>query len=274
MCYSKEVQAVTGSTVLLFSLGSYIVYSAKYKNMQEKWLLPFLKNVTLFFIMVGGHQLLESLALATNSQFISKTGLIMSVSSTYFALRSLEVILNRNLRSKIMLFFIATFAFYLYFLAGGMSFFAYSFYVKHYPVFLWIFLFMIFFIYWHVCALSGIRFLKDDVSKKVIVFYLFAIMDIAFLLSLAYAAWGYSKYSVSMCTGLPSIWCTFSVVQVFFLPLLLGAIPKMLHVPTQKTKQSIKETAICIAISLVLLWLDLWLLPPLFGCLGLKFLFK
>ena len=71
MCYSKEVQAATGCTTLLFALCSYILYSIKYKNMQEKWLLPFLKNVIFFFAMFGGHQFLEFLALAMNSQFFS-----------------------------------------------------------------------------------------------------------------------------------------------------------------------------------------------------------
>lgn len=274
MCYSKEVQAATGGTVLLFSLGSYILYSIKYKNMQEKWLLPFLKNVILFFAMFGGHQFLEFLALAMNSQFFSKTAMILSVSSVYFLLRSLEIILNRNLRSKIALFFIAAFAFYTYFLAGDMLFFSYSFYVMHYPIFLWVSLYMIFFIYWHVCALLGIRFLKDDVSKKTMIFYLFAVIDIAFFLSLAYATWGYSKYSANMCTGLPSIWCTFSVAQVFFLPLFLGAIPKIINVPTQKTKQSIGETIIYISVSLILFYLFMRFAPPFFGCLGLKFLFQ
>ena len=101
MCYSKEVQLVTGSTIIGLSIFYYILYSIKYQAIQKKWLIPFLKNIIIAFILIGSHQLFEFLSLVTDSQIVYKIGLMLSISSMYFFIRSLEVVLNRNLRSYI-----------------------------------------------------------------------------------------------------------------------------------------------------------------------------
>jgi len=241
--------------------------------MQEKWLMPFLKNSILAVAMLGGHQIFAFLALIMKSQFFIKASMIAPMLSIYFALRSLEIFLNKNLKSKIVLFIIVAFIFHTYFLAGYIPFISRNFYIlQDSTKFSW--LFMAIFFYWHICWIFDSRFLKDNANKKIIIFYSFAIMDTAFLLSLAYATWGYSKYSNDMCIALPSIWCTFTVIQALFMPFFLAAIPKIANVPNYKMKQSITKTIIYIFISLALLYIFGKLMPVLIGCLSLKFVFQ
>ena len=135
MCYSKEVQLTTGATILSFSIFYYIWFSIKYQAIQKKWLLPFLKNVIIAFALIGGHQIFEFLSIVTKNQIVYKTGLIFSISSMYFFLRSLEVILNRNLRSKIALWVIGAVAIHAF--SVTMSFEQFGFFLNHHSAFIW-----------------------------------------------------------------------------------------------------------------------------------------
>lgn len=269
MCYSKEVQLTTGSTILITSLSYYIWFSVRYHSIQKKWLMPFLKNIIVAFSLIGGHQIFEFLSLLTGNQNIYKIGLILSISSMYFFLRSLEVILNRNIRSKVALLIIAGVSIHLFFVT--MSFEQISFYVKHSSVFIWATAWMLLFIYWHVCALKGRKLLDDD-SKKIIILYLLATLDVSFILSVAYTFWGYTKFSLDVCTDAASIWCTFYVVQAFVLPFFLFAIPRTLNVPRNSTRQNLRDTLIYILISLIVLVACISVLP-FFRCLTWKFVF-
>jgi len=270
MCYTKEVQLTTGATISLLSIFYYFLFSIKYQASQKKWLLPFLKNVIMACLLIGGHQIFEFLSLVTQSQIVYKIGLILSLSSMYFFIRSLEVILNKNLRSKVALYIIGIVAIHMFFIE--MSFEPFSFYIKHNSAFIWASAFMLLFIYFHVCAIRGRRLLKDESSKKAIIFYLFATLDISFILSFIYTIWGYSHFSLNVCTDSPSIWCTFSVIQVLTLPLFLLAVPKILEVPETKTTQTLKETLLYFIISIAILALLVSILP-FFNCLSLKFVF-
>ena len=270
MCYSKEVQLATGATILSVSAYYYLSFSYKYHALQKKWLSPFLRNVLMGFALIGGHQLFEFLSLVTQSQIVYKTGLILSISSMYFFLRSLEVILNRNLRSKMALWVVGAVAIHAF--AVEMSFEPYSFFLKHNSAFLWASAWMLLFVHFHICAIRGRRLLKDDSSKKAILAYLFATLDLSFILSAAYTLWGYSQFSLNVCAASPSIWCTFTVVQAFALPVFLSAIPRILDVPERATSQTIKETLIYIGFSIVILAVLISTLP-FFNCLSLKFVF-
>src|SRR3989339_1014734 len=181
MCYSKEVQLTTGATILSFSIFYYIWFSIKYQAIQKKWLMPFLKNVILAFALIGGHQIFEFLSLLTQNQIVYKIGLILSISSMYFFIHSLEVILNRDLRSKVALWVIGGVAVHAFLVE--MSFEQFSFYLKHNSVFIWASAWMLLFIYFHVCAIKGRKLLKDDISKKAIITYLLATLDVSFILS-------------------------------------------------------------------------------------------
>lgn len=270
MCYSKEVQLTTGVTIGLFSFFYYIYYSIKYQAIQKQWLLPFLKNIIFGFACIGGHQLFEYLSLLTNNQIVYKVGLILSISSMYFFIRSLEVILNRNLRSKMALVVIALVAIHAFLVT--MSFEPQSFYLKHNSTFIWGSAWMLLFIYFHICALKGRRLLKDEGSKKVILTFLLATLDISFIISTIYVIWGYFKFSVNVCTDSPSIWCTFYVVQIIALPIFLSAVPRILNAPENKTTQTLNQTVLYLIVSIVILGILISTLP-FFKCLTLKFVF-
>lgn len=270
MCYSKEVQLATGSTILGFCLFYYIYFSLKYQAQTKKWLLPFLKNVIIAYALVGGHQVFEFLTLITNSQVIYKIGLVISVSSMYFFIRSLEIILNRNLKSGIALCLIGAVAINALFV--DMSFAPYKFFIKHNTAWLWAFSWMLLFIYFHICAFAGRKYLKDETSKRAILTYLIATIDLSFILSVIYTYYGYLKFSSSVCTAMPSIWCTFSVVQIFILPIFLSLVPKVLERPEEETIQTIKETIIYLVLAFVII-IFLTTELPFFKCLSLKYVF-
>lgn len=270
MCYSKEVQLSTGIIILIFSFFSYIFYSIKYQATEKKWLIPFLHNVILACVFIGIHQTFEFLSLITYSQIIYKIGLIFSISTNYFLIRSLEIIFNKDLKSKISLIIIGVIA--IYSLLITQTFEPYSFYVRSNSIFIWACAWMLLFIYFHICAINNIQILNDDLSKKSIIIYLFSIIDISFILTAIYATWGYFRFNVNFCTDSPSIWCTFSVIQILTLPFFLTIIPTILNRPKEKTSQTVKQTILYFFISIIILLL-LILILPLFNCLNFKFIF-
>lgn len=270
MCYSKEIQLTTGITIIVFSLFYHFLYSIRYQATKKEWLIPFLKYIIIAFIFIGTHQIFEFLSIVTNNQIIYKIGLIVSISAMYFFIRSLEVLLNRNLRSKLVLVVIGLVAIHAFIVE--MSFESYSFYLRHNSAFIWASAWMLLFIYFHVCALKGRKLLKDDISKKVIITYLLATLDVSFIISVVYVLWGYSQFSVNVCTDSPSIWCTFAVLQVIVLPFFLLAIPKILERPEKKTVQTVEQTILYFIISLAILILLIATLP-FFNCFSLKLAF-
>lgn len=271
MCYSKEVQLATGSTIWIFSILYYFYYFIKFKTVKnKKWFLIFLKYIILAFLLIGGHQIFEFLSLLTNNQIVYKIGLLLSISSMFFFLRSLETLLNRGLKSGLALIFIAVVAIHMFLVE--MSFEPYKFYLKHNSAFIWVTVWMLLFIYFNICAIRGYRYLKNNNSKKTILFYLLATLDFSFLISLTYTLWGYFKYSTNVCTESPSIWCTFYVIQVFILPMFLTYLNKAVEFPKKKTKQRIGETFLLFSISLIIL-IFLIALLPFFDCLSMKFVF-
>ena len=270
MCYSKEVQLATGATIGIFSGCYYLLYSIKYRALQKKWLMPFLKYVILAFASIAGHQLFEFLSLVTHNQIVYKVGLIISISSMYFLLRSLEVILNRNLHSALALLAIGAVGIHAFLIE--MSFEPFGFYLRHNSAFIWASTWMFLFIYFHVCALRGRTLLKDNRSKKALITYLLATLDLSFIISTLYTFIGYSQFSVNVCMDSPSIWCTFFVVQIIALPIFLSAVPRILEQPENKTTQSLRETLLYGMVSMVILAVLIATLP-FFQCLSLKFVF-
>ena len=270
MCYSKEVQLITESIILLSCLFYYIYFSKIFSGYKKQWLNPFLNNVILVFLCIGFHQFFEFLSLVTNSQVIYKLGLIISISSMYFVLRSLEVLTNRNFHSKISLFIILAAALYNIFIP--MSFASFSFYVRHYSGFVWASLWMLLFIYWHICSIISANSLKDSSSKKAILYYMMCIADISFILSLIYILFGYFTYSVNVCYDSPSIWCTFFVIQSFFIPFFLSSLPAIFKRPKILVSDTIRKTVFLLLISAAIL-IVLILTFPFFGCLTWKFVF-
>ena len=270
MCYSKEVQLITGSIIVLSSIFYYLTYSLKFKQTNKAWLKPFLTNVILIFLCIGLHQLFEFLSLTINNQIIYKVGLIISISSMYFMLRSLEVLANKKIYSQASLILIMLVALHAF--LSSMSFEGTSFFVRHHSVFIWATAWMLLFIYWHICALNARKDLKDDDSRKIMLLYLLAVADLSFILSAAYVIIGYFSFGVNVCQDSPSIWCTFFVIQAFFAPVFLSVLPKVFLRPNKEKEQKISKTIFYILLSILILAI-LILSLPFFHCLTWKFIF-
>ncbi|MEE9525282.1 MAG: hypothetical protein V3V78_01600 [Candidatus Woesearchaeota archaeon] len=232
--------------------------------------MPFLSNVIIAFAFIGGHQFFEFLSLITNNQIIYKTGLIISLLAPYFGLRAMEVLLNRNLRSKIVLWLIAAVGIVQIFIP--VSFEVVSFYIRHYSPKLWTALWFFIFIYIHICAFTARSKLKDQKSRKTILWFLLAIMDISFILAVLYLLFGSLFLSVNICYDLTSIWCTFAVIQAIFIPFFLSALPFIFKRPS-KTIQSWKTTIIYFLISLII-FLLFGLGNNFFGCVVEQLIFR
>ncbi len=269
MCYSKEVQLITSLIILVSALIYYFYYSKKYSDSKKKWLTPFLKSSLLVFLCIGLHQFCEFLALLTNNQIIYKIGLIISILSAYFLLRSLEILANKKMYSWIALVIISFIALHIIF--APMNFEVASFYLKHNSAFFWAAAWLFLFIYWNLCAAKIYSEIKDDQSRKTLLIYLLTIADVSFILSVIYVIAGYFLFSVNVCTDAPSIWCTFSVIQAFLVPILFFRLPKAFKRNKAK-KMKIKQVIIYFLISLIIL-ISLVFMSSLFRCLTWRFVF-
>ncbi|PIZ52269.1 hypothetical protein COY27_00705 [Candidatus Woesearchaeota archaeon CG_4_10_14_0_2_um_filter_33_13] len=270
MCYSEKVQLITGLIIIVVSVLYYYVYKLNYKKTNKEWLSRFLNNIIIGFLCIGGHQLFEFLSLVTGNVKIYKIGLIISISSMYFFLRSLEVLTNKDIHSKWSWLLISIVGIHAF--LTPMQFMEKNFYLQHLSAFIWAGVWMFLFIYWHICAINIRKELKTQKSKRTIIYYLFATVDISFLLSLGYTFLGYFRYSVNVCYDSPSIWCTFFVIQAFFVPFFLSSFHFTFKRPHHKTKNETKKTIIIILISLLIL-VGLIATLPFFKCLTLKFVF-
>lgn len=154
-----------------------------------------------------------------------------------------------------------------------MGFESFNFYIKHNSLFIWGVAYALLFIYWHVCAFDARKECKDDKSKKTIIYYMLFTFDVSFLLSWVYLLLGYYFYSINVCTDGPSIWCTFFVIQMLFIPLLLHMLPSAFNRSTKQKGNSLKKTIILLAITILILIIAILFLPFFFKCLTWKFIF-
>ena len=269
MCYSKEVQLITGGMILAFVL----VYLWKYKRLyckeKKTWLQPFLYTILLTFTAIGLHQIFEFLSLLTGNLIIYKIGLIFSILGMYWILRSFEVLTNKKIYSSIALIAIALLAVYIFIIPVNFE--EKSFYLEHNSTFFWAAVWLVLFVYWHLCVLNWYSTIKKEEEKKTTLLYLLGLVDISFILSVIYVIGGHFLFSINVCTDAPSIWCTFFVIQTAFIPIFLNKVLKYAR-PKQKKTISKKEAILffIIAGSIVIL-LSASLL--LFKCLTWKFVF-
>jgi hypothetical protein len=273
MCYSKEVQLITALTIFILSIGFYIYYHVKSKDKpknHKKWFLPFLNMVIIGFMLIGGHQLFEFLSLLTENQTVYKIGLLLSISSMYFFLKSLEILTNKNLFSKYVFVIIGMIAIHMFFVP--MKFINSSFHLEHQSAFLWAFSWLVLFFYWNFCAIYLYKKTTKNNFKKTIIFYLLATLDISFLLSIIYSIFAYFKFSTNLCYSAPSIWCTFFVIQTMFIPFFLASLNKS-KIPFVKKSNMNKKKAIMILLTALILVIVLAFLLPAFDCFTWKFVF-
>lgn len=270
MCYNKEVQLLTGSIILLSCLFYYLFYRIKFEKFKLPWLLSFLRYTVLAFVLIGFHQIFEFLSLVTGNQVIYKLGLLSSIMVMYFALRSFEVLANKKVYSWLALLIIGGVIFHLFIVP--VSFTGTSFYVQHRSTFFWDAAWLVLFGYWHLCVWQQRKELKDDSSKKMLIIYLLAGTDIAFLLSVIYVLFGYFSFGINVCYDSPSIWCTFMVLQALFVPIFLSVLPSLFNRPRKQTILPIKKVLFYLFLSLFTVIL-LALTLPFFECFSWKFVF-
>jgi len=268
MCYSKEVQLLTALIIFISCVLYYFVYKHKYSKAWEK---KFLINVLFVFLCIAGHQFFEFLSLVTQNQLIYKLGLIISICSMYFLLKTLEILTDEKLHSKIAVVVIAITAISIALtpvLFEGTRFFVRG----SFNYLLWALPYLFLFIYWHICAWNAMKYL-NHASKRMFLFYLFAIVDISFILSMIYVLIGYTLHSVNVCYDSPSIWCTFFVIQAAIVPFFLSMLHHHIFTrPKKTTTLSWKKTIWYLMVSLIIL-LILFATLPFFNCLSWKFVF-
>jgi len=270
MCYSKEVQLTTGGVIIASCIGYYFYYYFKYQSLKKEWLIPFLRYILVACLFIGGHQFFAFLALEMQSQFVHKISLMSSMMGMFFYLRSLEVLYNRNFYGKYFLIGIIGIAAHMFLV--NMPFRATSFYLIQNNTLLWVFFWLIMFGYFHLCAFFDRKYLKKNISKKMVFIALLLIIDLAFLLSIFYSVWGYLNWGVNVCTETPSIWCTFSVLQIFLMPIFLSLLPIILDDKPKETKLSSRESLIFIVVSF-LIFILIMTLVSFSDCLFPRFIF-
>ena len=187
-----------------------------------------------------------------------------------FYLFSLEKLYNRNFHAKYFLIGIVAVAIHMFSIT--MDFQAKSFYLQHFSIYYWGALWMVMFAYFHICAFTQRKSLGKNISSMMVLIALLALADVSFLLTLAYSVWGYSHWGLNACTDAASIWCTFAVVQVLTVPLLLSFLPKVLKEQPAKTELPKKTALKYLLISLLILGLSI-ILFPFYKCFTIKSVF-
>ncbi len=233
-------------------------------------MLPFLHTLLMAPIMIGLHQLFEFLTLVTENQIIYKIGLIFSISAMYFLIRSFEILSNRNIHSNFALTIIASIALYIFF--TPLEFNTTSFYIQHNSAYFWAAAWLILFIYWHLSIYWAYSTVKEEKEKTIFLLYTLAAVDISFILSTLYVLFGYFFFSLNVCSDAPSIWCTFFVIQAFFIPLILRKLPKNKEREKREKTESLRRTLSYFLISIAVVAILSGSLL-LFRCLTWKFVF-
>jgi len=271
MCYSKEVQLITGLIIIIASLFFYFYYSRKYDKLRNKpWLQPLLKYGIAFALLIGAHQLFEFLALVTENVWIYKIGLTSSIFGMYFIIRSFEVFANKNIHSKVVLGLVALAS--LHVIISPVEFTSRSFYVRQSSIFVWTAIWTFVYMYFNICALRFRATLKDASSRTMVTKFLLYTAGLSFLLSGVYIIFGFYNFGVNVCQDTPSIWCTFAVIQVLLLPFFLSYLPKRYNRPKKQTTQSMKDTIINFSIALAIV-IFLTAITPYFNCFSWKWIF-
>ncbi|HDS11338.1 MAG TPA: hypothetical protein ENN77_00350, partial [Candidatus Wirthbacteria bacterium] len=236
MCYSKEVSLLAGAAISGFSAWSWWFY-VKNKGKQISATLqakiPYFKNAILAYLCIAGHQLFEYLAILTGSQFIYKTGLIVSMTFNYFALRSLEKISKFNFGSKLIpLYLLAN---WLEMLRRPMDFTNQHFYVRGYAHLPWGIAWLFLWFYFISASLFVAYHSKSPQNKKTGVLSVLLI-NATFILSAIYAYLAtIFKFnwlntgclndlfcSFDLINDFASIWCVIASLQAPFLIILFN----------------------------------------------------
>ncbi|MFH1451991.1 MAG: hypothetical protein ABIF88_02345 [archaeon] len=270
MCYSAEVQLATSLFIIIFVLVCWVIYHKKYSTYKTKWENSFLKYALLGSLCIGGHQFFEFLTIVTGNIIIYKIGLIISISSMYFFLRSYEVLVNTKIHSWIALIVVVLTSIHLSLIEMTVS--TTTFFVRHHAAFVWAFAWILLLTYLHAVALKEYFTTKNRKEAHFILLLLLFSLDISFIFGLTYVIFGYYLAGLSVCMDFGSIWCTFSVIQTLFIPFILTKLHSSFNREKKTSVQSFKTMGILLLISLAVL-IFLLTSVPLFDCAIWKYVF-
>jgi len=150
-----------------------------------------------------------------------------------------------------------------------------SFWVRGEANILWASVWITLFFYWNFCIFYLIRKSKS-LKKKVLELLPIEILDLSFILAILYAGFMVFLYSgsVDLVRDSPSIWCTFFVVQAFFVPHLFRNVIKNYKHDIKEPMHHISLNAQIILVALALLtFLLSYFFVPIFSDLMVKFTF-
>lgn len=267
MCYSKEVSLTVAVLIFSVCIGLWYYFSNRY----HKHLRPFYGNVLVGMALIGGHQLSEFLSVYFESDSIYRVGLILSLSSMYFFMRSLETLTHYQFRSHYFIPIIFLIIVHVFLITTVFS--ENKFWVRGESHLFWALIWLLLFIYWHVCTIYVIRHTRVVAKSRILKEYLWEVLDVSFFISIIYVFVAYVGQTMSLWMDAPSIWCTFFVVQVLFIPRLFSKIGKTYtHDETQHVVSWTDQLKL-ILISVVI-FVVVYLVSPLLPILAEKFVFR
>ena len=239
--------------------------------------------LTIGYLFIGFHQVLEYFAILFEDEVIYKSGLIFSVSAMIFNIKASESFFQKKLGSGVSLFLIILCGFHI--LTREMSFSNQHFYVRGESHFIWGALWMILFLYWNFIHLFSLKHFENNTKKWVLLFP-FASLNLSFILS-AFYCYSIGLYQnindynnlVQACGGLlsnfeivfdaPSIWCVFATLQgpciCFYTRSILQKKIPLSSVVTYRMKAVLFSI-----VSVAIIFLSL----PLFSSLSYKMIVK
>jgi len=274
MCYSKEVSLAVSLALFLASALFWYYFISKGKR-NEKYLHPFYKNVLFAFLCIGGHQFSEFLSILTGNELIYKIGLIMSISSMYFLMRSLQYLTHYSFNGY--LFVPIIFGLSLNILTTPMTFENFNFWVRGHSHLIWVTFWILLFIYWNICILYMIIKSKKLNAKKSLKLFALESIDISFLLTVIFAYFliYMDTNSFNSFKDIPSIWCTFFVVQILFIPHLFNNVKTYLRTTkTQSLHQISLKTQLLLIVFTAVVFIFFSYFAPFFSDIILKFTFR
>lgn len=278
MCYSKEVTVAAAT-----AMGSVIAYTwwNFTRSKSHPSLVQVYQDILVGYLCIALHQFAEFLAISTESEIIYKSGLIASISCMFFYMRALEKLSRLSFGSSIFAWLIVICAIHVF--STQMDFENFGFWVRgggENAYLFWSGLWLALFIYWNVCVLYFRHHNTSSINKKLLIYYGFYSVNLSFILygmcacislfiqaaSLKGLIQSWNVFtSFDLSRDSPSIWCIFSVIQVFFIPVLFKMMNESYD---RQAKISVLEVTWFTKLKLLgislLIWLIIFIGFPIF----------
>jgi hypothetical protein len=279
MCYSKEVSLIVA--LIIFAMCGFFYYKYIYKpnysnkkNINLKHLQPFFNYVLIGSLLVGGHQFSEFLAIATGNEWIYKIGLILSISAMYFYMISLQRLNHFSFYGVFFAPIIIILAVHIF--SIPVSFENLKFWVRGHSHIVWAGAWLALYFYWNICVIYVIT-KSSKLRKKALNWYTLGTLNVTFLLTVIYSfiAISFGNGSFNLAKDGPSIWCTFFVIQLFFIPHMMEKMIKYYKVKIKEPMHHIPiNSQIIILLATIVLLVLVYIIFPQFSELAVKFAFK